>query len=400
MVELGALSRVVVAGTALAVSGCEAQGFVGWNSAPNTGGGGGTTGGVAEESSGGAQSTTHHDDEEGSTHAATSADDDGGSTTEEVRFDVGFLDVPAACEAPVVPPCDERDADPWHALGLDCPGSGIAGSFSGAPQQLFVQDGMLGSSGTFTPREGQRMVILSTGDASHIPKNQATLAVPPINCNQPLACPSTEFFGPSISDLPDPINVRRVSDKGVDCVDDPQLIGEGDCSNTLWSEWVEGDFAAIDYAELRMNTNVPPGASGLAYSFAFFSAEYPSFMNHGTGYNDMYIAWLESEEWTGNISFDEMGNPVTAKSVFLDYKDAPSMGACQGTCEAPELANFAMEGHAGTKWLVTNAPVKEGEHITLVFAIFDVMDGSYDSAVILDNFEWTCSGEPPFTAPG
>jgi hypothetical protein len=195
--------------------------------------------------------------------------------------------------------------------------------------------------------------------------------------------------------------MRRVSDKGANCIDNPQLIGEGDCSNTLWDEWVQGQYSARDYAELRMNTNVPPGASGLAYSFAFFSAEYPSWVTHGTGYNDMYIAWLESELWTGNISFDEMGNPVSAKSVFLDYKDGPvDGGACQGTCDAPELANFAMEGHAGTKWLVTNAPVAEGEHITLVFAIFDVVDATYDSAVILDNFEWTCSGEPPFTAPG
>ncbi|HWB76262.1 MAG TPA: choice-of-anchor L domain-containing protein [Nannocystaceae bacterium] len=399
MVELGALSRVVVAGTALAVSGCTSQGFVGWNSAHNTSGGGGTTGSVSDESSGGAQTTASEEDDEGSTHAITSAEEEGGSTTEEVRFDVGFLDVPAACEAPVVPPCDERDSDPWHALGLDCPGSVIQGSFSGAPEQLFVLDGQLGTSGAFAPREGQRMVILSTGDASHIPETQATLAVPPINCNQPLACPSTYFFGPSMAALPDPISMRRVSDKGATCADDPQLIGEGDCSNTLWDEWVQAEFTAYDYAELRMNTVVPPGASGLAYSFAFFSAEYPSFENHGTGYNDMYIAWLDSELWTGNISFDEMGNPVTAKSVFLDYKDAPS-GACQGTCDAPELANFAMEGHAGTKWLVTNAPAKEGEHITLVFAILDAMDGSYDSAVILDNFEWTCSGEPPFTAPG
>jgi hypothetical protein len=144
---------------------------------------------------------------------------------------------------------------------------------------------------------------------------------------------------------------------------------------------------------------VPPGTDGMSYDFAFFSIEYPSWASHQTPYNDMYIAWLESDRWTGNVSFDEMGNPITAAGVLFDYKDAPS-DQCQGTCDAPELAGFAAEGHGGTKWLHTNAPVTEGEEITMIFAIFDVMDGTYDSAVILDNFEWTCSGAPPFTAPG
>ena len=58
-----------------------------------------------------------------------------------------------------------------------------------------------------------------------------------------------------------------------------------------------------------------------------------------------------------------------------------------------------MEGHAGTKWLQTTAPVHAGEEISLLFAIFDLTDGAYDSMVALDHFEWTCSGAPPFTKP-
>ncbi len=398
MVELVTLSRVVVvAGAAVAVlGGCEMRALVGANHGVAEGSAGNdSSGGSVADSSGGQD--THHNHDESSTHEVTSADEGDASTTEQSVFDVGFYDVPASCEAPTTLPCDQRDGDPWHALGLNCPGSDtIVGSYTGAPEAMKVHEGGLGNTTVFSPREGQRMVILSTGVASHIPLSPADLAM--IGCPQQVGCPSTDFGGPHTSELPPPINMRRVSDDGIDCTEAPKLIGTGDCSNTLWQQWINGELEAVDYAELRMSTTVPEGADGLAYEFAFFSAEYPSYVQHDTSYNDMYVAWLESERWTGNISFDEMGNPITANGVFLDYKDAPS-AACPGTCDAPELEGFAMEGHAGTKWLVSSAPVNPGDDITMIFAIFDMKDGSYDSAVILDNFEWTCSGAPPFTAP-
>jgi hypothetical protein len=34
--------------------------------------------------------------------------------------------------------------------------------------------------------------------------------------------------------------------------------------------------------------------------------------------------------------------------------------------------------------------VTPGEHITLVFAVFDLSDSALDSYALLDNFEWGC----------
>jgi hypothetical protein len=133
------------------------------------------------------------------------------------------------------------------------------------------------------------------------------------------------------------------------------------------------------------------------YHLAFFSTEYPNYYH--TVFNDMYIAWLQSELWTGNISFDEMGHPISLNAGFLDYKDAPNPYACPNVCRAHELQGTVMQTHAGTKWLTT-AGVMPGEDVTLIWAIYDLSDEVLDSVVILDAFSWNCDGGPPPTIPG
>jgi hypothetical protein len=43
--------------------------------------------------------------------------------------------------------------------------------------------------------------------------------------------------------------------------------------------------------------------------------------------------------------------------------------------------------------------VRPGEQIELVFAVMDLTDGAFDTAVALDGFEWTCTDLPPITTP-
>jgi hypothetical protein len=149
---------------------------------------------------------------------------------------------------------------------------------------------------------------------------------------------------------------------------------------------------------MRMTVDVPAGAEGFSYNLAMFSTEYPTY--YQTQYNDMYVAWLESEQWTGNVSFDDMGNPISLNAGFLDYKDAPNPYDCPAPCQAPELQGTAMEGHAGTRWLETTAGVTPGETIELIFAVFDLSDGVLDTVVLIDNWHWSCDGGPPITVPG
>ncbi len=379
------------------LAGCEVNGLVGSN--VSVGGGGS---GVDDGSSTGAGSTDVSVGDGPSITGASSiessaGEDDDGDETSGVRFDLGQPDAPASCDAPLHESCDANSDDPFRAMGFGCPGGAPAiGTMRGHPAAMTVHEGKLGTSSAYPPREGERFVVLSTGIAEQLAMSPAELVAADPSCN-PVACPSTQHGAEVLAVLPEPIDVRPVSTSGIDCIADSTLVGEGDCSNSLFDQFVAGS-GALDYVELRVETTVPAGVDGFSYDFAFFSVEYPSWIEHASPFNDMYVAWLQSEEWTGNVSFDEFGHPISVTGVFLDYKDAPSAG-CPAPCSAPELAGFAMEGHAGTKWLETSAGVRPGEDITLVFTIFDLTDGAYDSMAVLDNFEWTCGGAPPFTQP-
>lgn len=376
--------------------GCEVRGVIGSNRSGGVLDGGVDDGAVdtgAMPSSDGAVTGGDGAGEGGQDAGGTTTngdDGDDGDGADDAVFDVGTPDAPPVCQAPLPVVCD-RDDDPWHALGVNCGGLDGTLSYSGDPRGMHVHEGMLGTSGVFSPREGERMLVLSTGDAHEMTRSQAALLLDDPDCEFK-DCPSQQLGdGTAMLTLPAPLDYRRVSDDR-DCGDDPLLIGEGDCSNSLESEFTAGQ-GAVDYAEIRMQATVPELTDGLAFQFAFFTAEYPTFaVDHASPWNDMYVAWLQSESWTGNVSFDNAGNPVSINSVFLDYRDEPP-----GT--APELAGFAAESHAATDWLQTIAPVTPGETIELVIAVMDLTDGLVDTAIALDGFEWTCTDLPPKTAP-
>jgi hypothetical protein len=316
------------------------------------------------------------------------ATDDAASTGAPVYFDVGTVpdgNGGGGCGAPPQVHCDDSDDDPWHAFALNCPGGPeVDGTITlTGPTQLHVHDGELGTFAPppFPPREGEKFVILSSGNA-------VDLTTPGLFASGSIG------FAPT--PLPAPIQTNAVS-ATEDCFDNPGLVGNGDCSNTIQDQWAQGN-GSFDYAEMRINATVPAGTFGLEYDFAMFSTEYPDF--YQSSYNDMYIAWLESEQWTGNISFDDMGHPISLNAGFLDYKDAPNPFDCPAPCQAPELQGTAMEGHAGTRWLTTTAGVSPGEQIELVLGVFDLSDSVLDTVIILDNFHWACEGGAPVTIPG
>ncbi len=315
-------------------------------------------------------------------------DDTGGSEEGEVVFDIGVPDAPGetgdGCRFPEEhTPCDADSEDPWRAMGINCPGEiQVQTSFSGQPDQLHVHTGTIGTyvPATWPVREGEKVTILSSGVARWLLNVGVEMSW--------MVGPYEEMMLPPPM-VPDPVSMTET------CAENPGLIGTGDCSNTIWPQWSQGEMGAFDLAELRMEFDVPPGVEGFSFDFAFFTDEYPEY--YGTGYNDMFLVWLESSTWTGNISFDDQGNPISLNAAFLDFKDAhhPS---CPG-CSAPEVQGTAMEGHVATRWLTTTAPLTPGDHVTVQFVIFDLTDAILDSTVVIDNFRWTCIAGPPSTEP-
>jgi hypothetical protein len=187
--------------------------------------------------------------------------------------------------------------------------------------------------------------------------------------------------------LPAPIKINPVAG---DCTQNQALVGTGDCSNTINGQYSQGGNA-FDYTELRFTLQVPPDVVAFSYDFAFFSTEYPFY--YGSQFNDMYVGWLESEKWTGNISFDQQGNPISLNAGFLEFKDDGGNN--------PVFGSTCMRQHAGTNWLTTKAGVTPGESITVVFAVFDLADPILDSYAFLDNFQWSCepTGKPSTMPP-
>ncbi|MBC8070608.1 MAG: choice-of-anchor L domain-containing protein [Deltaproteobacteria bacterium] len=277
------------------------------------------------------------------------------------------------CTIPEHSPCDAGTNDPFRALGLNCPGElQVEPSTAGPAGAIGLRDAF-GGTNTFAPREGSLYAVIGSGlvaDLDHETPGGDEDAFP-THCNDDLG-----NFDPG-GMLPMPL---ATNDVGGDCGSNPALVGTGDCSNTIHEQFSQGN-EANDYVELRFELDVPIDVVSFSYDFAFFSTEYPYY--YGSPFNDMYIGWLESEQWTGNISFDQAGSPISLNAGFLDYRDDAG--------NLPELDGTCMKQHAGTGWLTTTAGVTGGEHITVVFAIFDLSDSILDSYAFLDDFAWGCN---------
>ncbi|MGB1698334.1 MAG: choice-of-anchor L domain-containing protein [Nannocystaceae bacterium] len=336
-------------------------------------------GGIGEDGSGSgndgeSNGTSGNDDSMDS----IGSDDGNGEKFDVAQAEGGDGDGDGDCTVPTHTPCDSGNATYGQAMGLGCPGElPFVPVFSGGNGSIGLRSSF-GPTNEFNPREGLKYVVISNGLVADL--DTPNTSTSPTSCNTSLGA------YPTGGTLPAPLVPVNVGAQ--DCTQNPSLIGTGDCSNTIQDQFDQGGgVSGSDYTELRLeNITVPGGATSFSYDLAFFSTEYPVY--YQTVYNDMYVGWLESMQWTGNISFDEQGNPISLNAGFLNYTDG-----------APELANTCVNFNAGTKWLTSTASVVPEETITLVFAVFDLSDSVLDTFVFLDNFQWGCEGGPPSTTP-
>jgi hypothetical protein len=147
------------------------------------------------------------------------------------------------------------------------------------------------------------------------------------------------------------------------------------------------DGNVSDLTILRVQLRAPAGATALKFDHNFFSSEYPEWIC--TTYNDRFVAHMQTGAYAGNVAFDSMNNPVAVNLAL--FRICPGCvdgdGLLSGTgMDAPDQSDGA-----GTGWNTATAPVQSGELVTLQFAIMDDGDGSDDSVVLLDNFQWIIS---------
>ena len=136
---------------------------------------------------------------------------------------------------------------------------------------------------------------------------------------------------------------------------------------------------------IQFDLTVPPGTQGFLFDFAFFSSEWPSWVD--SQYNDQFIVWVESATYTGNLTFVQDA-PLTITAL-----DAANGFAF--TNNAPELAGTGYEQHAATDWFTARGSAEPGEQLGLTFFLADLGDNALASAAALDNFRWECEGCVP-----
>lgn len=382
------LSALIVAAACLLESGCLLTVFVKDAASEESG---------ASEGSGSSGSTTQMTqgtDSAGDAEATSEETTSSGAvavTTSATVFDVDSGDDEWAYCPAVLEPCDGDNDDIDHALGLNCErGLQTEGAltWSGPASSRLVLAEPLGETSVFAPTEGSRRVVLSTGDASHV---LLTLDELPVlgDCPITQTCPSTDAPEHDLPALPPPLEPTPQQ-----CAQDQEPPGSGDCSGTVLTQWSLGGepLVAYDYTELRFSAVVPTGTAGFSFDFAFLTAEYPA--RFPGNYNDLFVAWVSSERYTGNVALDPDGDPIAAVTLPYEIKFDPTPMDCGEECPDIPLRGFAFEGHAGTAWYAAEVPVAAGETIEVVFALFDVGDATVDSAVLLDGVRWLCAPPP------
>ena len=162
-----------------------------------------------------------------------------------------------------------------------------------------------------------------------------------------------------------------------------------------------------DGAAVELQIRTPTNATGFSFDFNFFTYEWPSWVC--STYNDFFVSLLNPipmGQPDGNISFDKQGNPVSVNNAFVEVCGCSSGPPCTAggktfTCAlgASGLVGTGFgtdtsfgQDHASTGWLVTKAPVKGGDNITLRWTVYDSGDGILDTTTLVDNWQWVATG--------
>jgi len=162
-----------------------------------------------------------------------------------------------------------------------------------------------------------------------------------------------------------------------------------------------GDVLICDTQQIVMRLRAPVNANGFSFDFVYLSAEYPEWVNEG--FNDTFYAILVDHlagEAKQNISFDNFGHEIEVDNAYFENPPVTDIGGTgyDLTC-TNEVGPLTSVCGSSTGWLRTSWNIQPGQDFDLIFSIHDEGDGIYDSAVILDNFQWSAVPVEPGTVP-
>lgn len=294
-------------------------------------------------------------------------------------------DGPESCDGAIT---DLAASDPFlaaSAIGLCVPAVGENWGVVDARYVLVdgskgmheLGHGLLSSFGVVGPREGSRLLALSSGTA-RTPADKTWVA--PVNQGGL----EGGFWAVTESATPEGF--------------------PGTFTNCKNGE--VGTPKAFDGAALELELRAPPNASGFAFDLNFYTAEFPNYLC--TRFNDYYVSIMSPPppgHLFHNISFDTNGDPISVNAGFVNVCSAGTYEGRKFDCpNGPlELNETGFEHHAASGWLTTTAPLTVAENGTFLlrFALWDAGDMNLDSTVLIDNFRWVEGDLPdrPSTEP-
>ena len=169
------------------------------------------------------------------------------------------------------------------------------------------------------------------------------------------------------------------SGHGVPAADANDDLGPQDLDNTSPSIF----RGAYDASVVRLDLNIPIGASCLAFDVVFATEEYPDYVNRA--YNDGFIAELDDSTWSisnsaitapNNFAYGADDEPLTVNSPFFT---TVTLGDRANT-------NTGMAYNGSTQVLRVQTPITPGAH-SLYLSIFDAGDGVRNSAFVMEDLK-------------
>ena len=327
---------------------------------------------------------------------------------------------------------DEIDGDNFEGFAQAACDSGLVTNSSTASDYALAIDLCTQSTeDSFTP--GLLSAALTEADGVGTPAQQYSIQSAFGSNNSPL-------FGSSLVVLStgSPVNVGQAG-----YISYEPGLNTG-TSSAMPSDWLSAHGGVVPTAPgcpalsgtlaenpvmLTLRIRVPNNARSFSVNANFFSADYPEYVC--SAYNDIFLVLLDSA-YAGafpnpsdkNLAqYFTTGSKVYPVGVNLAFGDtglftqcvdsatgcsagiAGTTNACQSTSGlvgtgmgvAENICGAANLVGGATGWLTVLGNVVPGETITLRMAIWDTSDGTSDSLVLLDNFQWSATIATPGT---
>jgi hypothetical protein len=160
---------------------------------------------------------------------------------------------------------------------------------------------------------------------------------------------------------------------------------------------------------LKVALDPPAGATAFSFDWKYFSLDYPEWVcsqyvdNAGVFVNGANVLNFHGHPVSANTVMEVCESGATGfgqgavQSSHVCPNDPSPASSLQGT-GFHEPIGARMHG-GSSEWHTTTVPVMQGSTYTVIFGIWDSVDGTLKSTVLFDNWQWSIATPTPTPSP-